>query len=323
MHTHRSKYDMTSLKLQLKVALLLINGILMQFSTYGQEDEKIYSSIQLDSIVILSENNFNAEEFISRVKKDTSFYQAFKNLRYYAHQSEGSIWVLNRKSKEKAFERMEVQQFVENSTMWQDQKIVKHQGKMRNRKGELKFTTAKMYYNVFFPADTSKVSNKMTSVQSESVGQSKMDQHKHDLKVMMFNPGEDVSGVPIVGDKMSIFDNDMVKYYTYKVTMVPYRDRNCYLFTCTARPEYSRHKTVIKSLKTYFDPTNMMVLKREYEMDYRSILFQFDVNILVENKIIKNTIVPTYISYNGYWDIPFQAQETLKFSIVNSNYLIK
>jgi len=286
----------------------------------AQEDEKIYESIELDTLTILATNEFDTKTFIQRIKDDTTFYQAFKNLRYYPHKAVGNLWVFNKKSKEKAHEKIAVQQHLKNNFMWQNRKVLSTTGRLRTRKGKFRFTTAEMYYNTFFPLDTLPVSTAMTKVKEEYVGDSKPSKYKHDLKLMMFNPGEDISNVPIVGKKMSIFDDDMVAYYDYKIRIITYNGIECYQFICTTKPGFRNHKTVVKNLITVFNKETMAVLNREYELQYKSIFFQFDVRIHVKNEVKNGIIHPTSIEYDGYWDVPLKTQETIRFTILNSAY---
>lgn len=302
----------------------IINYLFLTFflsGNYAQEDDTlIYYSIQLEGFTVHSSNEFDAKRFMNQVMNDSSFYQAFKNLRYYNHIANGRIWVFNKKNDEKAYEYITADQHRKDNLMWQVQNVLESEGKMRNRKGELKFVTASMYYDLFFPSDTIPVSDQITNIHNEQVGDSKFDEYKHQLKIMMFNPGEDVDGVPIVGKKMSIFDEDMVPYYDYKVSEVNFHGKPCYLFSVIAKPEFSKSKTVIKTLYTYFDKENMDVLQREYFMEYSSVLFQFKVKIFVENEQKDNLLVPKEIKYNGWWDVPFKTTETLKFHITTSDW---
>lgn len=204
--------------------------------------------------------------------------------------------------------------------MWQNREILSSYGKIRNRKGNYRFVTAEMYYHTFFPEDTIPVSTTMTKVKDEPVGDSKRSQHKHDLKLMMFNPGEDISGVPLIGKKMSIFDDDMVPFYDYKISIISFEGKECYQFACIAKPKFKEHETVTKYLVTVFDKNTLEVLSRKYEMKYKSILFQFDVVIDVKNKVQDGIILPSEVSYKGYWDIPFKTQETITFEIKNTDY---
>ena len=53
--------------------------------------------IFLDDIEISEENNgFSVEEFIEYVKKDTTFYMGFKNLRYYTHNFSSELNIFNK-----------------------------------------------------------------------------------------------------------------------------------------------------------------------------------------------------------------------------------
>jgi hypothetical protein len=306
----------------LKIVVLISFSFISSF-LFAQEKEKIYNSIQLDTLTIFAENEFDIKTFIHRIKDDTTFYQAFINLRYYPHKALGNLWVYNRREKEKAAEKISVIQHLNKSYMWQDRKTISSSGKLRTKKGKYRFTTAEIYYDIFFPSDTIPVSTDISNVKEESVEKSKKSKYIHDLKLMMFNPGEDISGVPIVGKKMSIFDNDMVQYYDYKVSIITFNGMECYQFACVAKPEYKKYKTVIKYLTTVFHKETMMVLNRQYSMRYKSILFQFDVKINVRNEISNGIITPLSISYTGYWDIPFKTQEKIAFTIVNSDYTLK
>ena len=306
----------------MKIAVLISLSFISSF-LFAQEEEKIYNSIQLDTLTIFAANEFDIKTFIQRIKDDTTFYQAFKNLRYYPHKALGDLWVYNKREKEKATEKISVTQYLDESYMWQDQKTISSSGKIRTKKGKYRFTTAEIYYDIFFPSDTITVSTEITNVKEESVEKSKKSKYIHDLKLMMFNPGEDISGVPIVGKKMSIFDNDMVEFYDYKVSIITFNGIECYQFSCIAKPECKEHKTVIKYLATVFNKENMAVLNRQYLMRYKSILFQFDVKINVKNEMSNGIITPLSISYNGYWDIPFKTQEKIAFTITNSGYTIK
>ena len=306
----------------MKIAVLISLSFISSF-LFAQEEEKIYNSIQLDTLTIFAANEFDIKTFIQRIKDDTTFYQAFKNLRYYPHKALGDLWVYNKREKEKATEKISVTQYLDESYMWQDRKTISSSGKLRTKKGKYRFTTAEVYYDIFFPSDTIPVSTEITDVKEESFEKNKKSKYIHDLKLMMFNPGEDISGVPIVGKKMSIFDNDMVEFYDYKVSIITFNGIECYQFSCIAKPECKEHKTVIKYLATVFNKENMAVLNRQYLMRYKSILFQFDVKINVRNEMSNGIITPLSISYTGYWDIPFKTQEKIAFTITNSGYILK
>lgn len=303
----------------MKITLLILISFISSF-IFSQEGDKVFESIKLDTLTILARSEFDAKLFIQRIKEDTTFYQAFKNLRFYPHHANGNLWVYNKREKEKASEQLDVMQYLDNLLMWQDHKIVSSSGKLRTKKGKYRFTTAEIYYNTFFPKDTMTVSTTITKIKDESIGNSKRARYKHNLKLLIFNPGEKISGIPIIGKKMSIFDDEMVEYYDYKVSIISYNGIKCYQFSCIAKPEYKEKKTVIKHLVTVFNKETMAVLNREYSMRYNSILFQFEVNIKVTNKLENGIIYPVLINYSGYWDIPFKTQEAIAFTIKNSDY---
>ena len=56
--------------------------------------------IFLDDVEISVKNNgFSVDDFVGYVKKDTTFYMGFKNLRYYSHNYESELNIFNKKGK--------------------------------------------------------------------------------------------------------------------------------------------------------------------------------------------------------------------------------
>ncbi len=287
--------------------------------------QEVVKAVQLDSVIIVaSKDSFEVADFVDRVRHDTSFYKAFKNLRYYPHQSEGSLVVYNKHEQEKGMLWRKAQQHRAGNKMWVVVAEEKTNGKIYGKKGRYKYYTAELFDQVFYPKDTAVVSTNIGQTFKQQVDKSsKAEKHKSELKVMMFNPGSKVSGVPVVGKKMAIFDDVMARYYHYYIWSGSYNARDCYVFGCEAKPEYSADKTVIKSLVSYFDIATMEVLYREYKMAYSSLLFEFDVTIKVEMKKVDGVLVPSFISYNGFWDVPMRKIEMVNFVLENTAFEIE
>ena len=72
--------------------------IIIGFSSRSQDG--IVKSIMLDSVMVSAvSSGFSVDEFIHYVKSDTTFYQGFKNLRYYSHQFQSKLEIFDKSNK--------------------------------------------------------------------------------------------------------------------------------------------------------------------------------------------------------------------------------
>jgi len=290
---------------------LLFLTILLPIFSIAQED--VVKAVMLDSVSISVKRGFDKEDFIRMVREDTSFYKAFKNLKCLSNKSSSNLTVLNKESNEKASFNRKATQHVANRRMWITVDEENVQGKLYKRNGEHRYYTAEMFDHIFFPKDTVRVSNIIRSGTGEKQD-GKNERNKDKLKLLIFNPGAEVGGVPLVGKKMAIFDPKMVKYYNYRISKEMYRDTiSCYVFSCEAKPGKGEDKTVIKSLKSYFDRSTFNVVSRSYKLEYTSLLFDFNVNINVDLTTHAGFLVPEKIEYSGYWDVPLKKIESINF----------
>lgn len=290
----------------------------------GAAKPQIGTAITLDSLVITAYSDFDADDFIKKVVEDTTLYKAFKNLRYYPHNVTAKVVAFNKGGKEKGLLMREGRQHVKNRRMWTTVTSQKTNGKMYSRKGKAKYYTVTMFDKVFFPSDTVPVSNNIGNYSFDADVGTRTEKHKNNLKIMMFNPGQEIMGVPFIGKKMEIFSDDMIQYYDYRLWSHDYKDSiPCLAFTCEAKPEFKDKHTVIKDLTSYFDEETMEIMARDYRLSYYNALFNFDVSIVVEMDRVEGKLVPSVIKYTGFWDIPMNRAEIISFKIENSNYQIR
>ena len=302
---------------------LLAITLLISLPVIGQEDT-IAGHYFLKTVEIVASDDFDAQVFIERVKKDTTFYKAFQNLRYFAHQSKGKLQVYNRKSEGKGVMKKAARHVRDGRYYWVDVTNEETNGRVKKKNGEYRYYTAELFDHAFFPADTLVASNEVDGLHRPESFNSNIDRHKYDIKLFMFNPGSSIGGVPIVGKKMAIFDDDMAPYYDYKIWQFDYQDSiPCYAFTCKAKPEFRNDKTVIKDLTSYFHRETMEIMMRDYHMMYKSGFFQFDVKIKVEMERKDGVLLPRFINYDGYWDVPTKRAEYVDFEVHCSDWVVK
>ena len=149
--------------------------------------------------------------------------------------------------------------------------------------------------------------------------------YKEKLKTLLFTPGKPVKGVPLISDKTAIFSPDLAKYYQYSFYYATYQgDIPVYYFKCKLKEGISwwnKDDTMIKELTTIFDAKNMKILGRYIDMAYASLPFNFHVKMNIELSYLNEEIlVPTHISYDGDWDIPFKKREICTFDIKHYNF---
>ncbi|MFK8103042.1 MAG: hypothetical protein AB8G15_10975 [Saprospiraceae bacterium] len=281
--------------------------------------------IYLDSFVVTaSRKGFSVDDFIKMVQEDESFYQSFKNLRFASYTSDNDIQFFDKKGKLKTSYSNQIRQQVdaekcrtmEIMTEKTNGKFFKKQRKNKPRR--YKFFTAKMYDRLFFT--NGRVCETKGKAEKQPRGMAK---YIAELKKLIFKPGSKAK-VPLIGKKMEIFSPKMAKYYDYHIQSKKYKGKiDCYVFQVIIKPEYRQRKkgkTVIKFLETYFDRTNFQVIARNYQLNYNSALFDFNVKMEIELTKWKDKYIPHHIYYDGFWDVPLKKRETGKFTIDFYNF---
>jgi len=300
--------------------ILLITALFLASMYYAQED-RVVKAVQLKEFVISADDDLDVESFMTHVMTDSSFYQAFINLKYLPHRFNSELEVMNRKGGEKGrMYRDALQRLVDGKRVVEIREENTN-GKLYKRNGEHRYLTAQMYDEVFYPEVAEPVSPHIHRMKQEEVSGSKLDKYKSQLKKMLFNPGQEIVSVPFIGDRMDIFAEDMWEYYDYSI----YSDYGpdsayCHVFLVESKAGFRAGKTVIKRMKTYFDKESRQVLSREYRLSNDNIFFEFDIWMKVENEVQDGLLLPQRIQYDGQWDIPFKSAEIIRFDIDCSDY---
>lgn len=265
--------------------------------------------------------DFNVEDFISQVIEDTTFYQAFLNLKYFPHEIKGAMTVYAKDETEFAtLQRRATQHLTDDEMKWVEITYENTNGRIKKKNGKWRYLTAEVYDDVFFPTHKHSVSNEMVQHEQELEADSKVEKHKAQLKKMLFNPGQPIDNVPFIGDKLAIFSPEMVPHYDYSIFIYEYDDTiPCIAFSSYAK-DGEEKEVVIRDMTTYFHRDTHEVIAREYRLAHKTLLFDFDIAIKVENTLVSNRLVPTSISYNGEWDVPFKKPEIISFRMECTDY---
>lgn len=291
------------------------------------EVDTVINVYQLGEVVVHgSARGLALEGFFRQVMDDTTFYHAFLNTRYHAHAVTSELNVRDKKSRETAY-------LLRRGRLLRDGKwaelvldSVVEIGRLREKNGDIRFLTAEMYDDVFFPKERYTASNRIASRQQEISRESRFDKYKSELKKFMFNPGQEIASVPFIGDKLALFDSTMTPLYDFSVDASFRNGRPCWLFRALVKDTVNgrvvdEDDTVIKRMSTWFDQSTMNVMAREYRIAHERILLDFDISIEVENTLEFGDLVPVRVHYDGDWDIPFKKRERVKFYLLYSDWI--
>lgn len=288
----------------------------------GQEG--VAKVVNLDAFTVSARTEgFEVNDFIRKVREDTTFYKAFLNMRYFPHKKKGHITVFEKDASEKGtMDRTAVQYLSTDEVMHLEITFEETNGRIRKRNGDWRYLTAEMYDDIFFPEGPQRVSNRIVTKEQELVSGSRIDKHKAQLKRLMFNPGAEIGNVPFIGDKMAIFDDHMVPYYDYAIYNDLIDGEETIAFSCVTKPS-SEDDTVIRELTSWFHPDTYEVVKREYRLAHNTLLFSFDISTLVINTRREGHLLPRKILYRGQWNALFRKPEIIDFSLFCDEYILR
>ena len=174
------------------------------------------------------------------------------------------------------------------------------------------YFTGKLYASLFFTkgnvcGETNLVSERALTTDNKEG----LEKHKEQLRMLFFNPGKRVPGIPFIGNKLDLYDDNAHKLYDYKLDLQDYNGISCYVFSITPKEDLGPRTDdiVVDEMTTWFDEKNLEVLKRNFALSFKAGLYDFDVSIEVEMTHIDDLLVPKVLRYKGNWDIIFKKRE--------------
>lgn len=301
-------------------ASLLIFYLLCSLKTEAQQDsidtERLAKMVSLSEVVIRSD--MNVARFIDQVKKDTTFYKAFKNLRVLGFTSWNDIRIKDKKGATRAALISKTKQLRSNGCRSMEVLSEKTSGDFYETNGGYNYYTADLYASLFFTSDiVCGESNVVKGTDFKPKSKSGLAKHKEQLKMLFFNPGKRIPGIPFIGDKINIFDPDKATLYDFTVDFGDFEGESCYVFTIKSKSGLSssdRNNIVIDSMVTYFNTKTMEVMARRYDMSFDAGVYDFTVHMEVEMVKFGNYLVPRLLRYIGNWDVVMKKRERGMFT---------
>jgi len=267
--------------------------------------------VTLKEVVVHSQ--LNVAGFIERVKNDTTFYKAFKNLKVLGYTSLNDIRMMDKKGAEIATLQSKTRQTVKDGCRSMETLNEQADGDMYDENHHFNYYTAELYASLFFSNGSICGDNNIVKGDELSLnGKSGLAKHKEQLKMLFFNPGKKIPGIPFIGNKIALFDDEVAKRYDFIIDMTEYEGQLCYVFTIRARSDLSRgerNDIVINEMVTWFNSNTMEIVARNYDLSYDARVYDFNVRMEVQMDKVGEYLVPKVLRYNGEWHALFKKRE--------------
>jgi hypothetical protein len=258
---------------------------------------------------VVLNTKLNVPAFIKHVQNDSSFYKAFKNLRILGFTAINDIRMLDKKQELLASLQSRTKQKRKGNCRSMETLEESVTGDFYSDNKQYNYYTAQLYASLFFTKDsicgeTNIIGEKAFSTE----GKKGMEKHKEQLKMLFFNPGRRISGLPFMSNKTAIYDDEMAGHYDMSIDMDFYNKTNCYIFKQTVKKGHEKN-VVVDAMTTWFNDSSLQVVARHYTLSYSTPVYDFDVNMEVEMTTYKNYTVPALIRYRGDWKAIFKKRE--------------
>jgi hypothetical protein len=264
-------------------------------------------------IITLSEvvlnNKLNVPAFIDRIKNDTTFYKAFRNLRILNYSAINDVRMMDKNNNTKASLLSKTKQLRDNNCRRMELIEEQSAGDFFTDDHRYNYYTAQMYASLFFTVDTvCGEDNIVAGSAFSTAGKSGLEKHKEQLKMLFFNPGKKIKGLPFIANKTAIYDDDMAEVYDMSVDMDEHNKTSCYIFKQTVKPG-KEDNVVVDEITTWFDDKTFEVVARNYTLSYDAGVYDFKVQMEVEMTHSGKYLVPSLIRYVGNWKAIFKKRE--------------
>ena len=301
--------------------ILFIFLVCLSLGAYAQPD----TSVMVDKkIITLSEvvvrNNLNIPGFIRRIQNDTSFYKAFKNLHIIGYTAINDIRMLDKKGNSDAMLRSKTRQIRIDDCRVMETLEQEYSGDFFNKDGSYNYYTANMYASLFFTkGKVCGENNIVKDMDFSTSGKRGIEKNKEQLKMLFFNPGSRIKGIPFMSKKTEIYSDDMADEYNMEVDMESFNNTSCYVFKQTVK-KGRESKVVIDEMTTWFDDKTFEIIGRNYSLSYDAGVYDFKVIMEIVMTNFNGLTIPSLIRYNGNWKVIGKKRERGVFTATLSDF---
>ena len=304
----------------MKFIFILLANLYCSLIFAQQKDSVVMSGknyITLAPIVL--DNKLNVPAFISRIKNDSSFYKAFRNLHIIEFTAINDIRMLRKDGSLRASLNSRTRQLRDQGCRTMQVLNQAATGDIFDSDSNFNYYTANMYASLFFTnGRVCGEDNIVAGHEFSTAGKRGMEKHKEQLKMLFFNPGRRIS-IPFMGKKTEIFDEDLSDAYDMSIDMDDYNHTSCYILRQKVKPGME-DRVVIDEMNTWFNDSTYEVVARNYILSYDAGVYDFKVNMEVIMTTWHGLTVPAVIRYNGNWKAIFKKRERGVFTATLSDF---
>jgi len=257
-------------------------------------------------------NHFDYKAILQRIKEDTSFYKAFKTLRTIGYSSYNHIEMKDKLGKMQASLDSKTRQNHVGNCRTMDVLEERITGDLRKSDGTYNYTTPSLYASLFFTKGQICGETNIVAGKKRVISGSGIEKAKEQLKMLFFNPGKKIAGIPFVGNKLDLYDEAAHELYDYKLDYVEYQGQLVYVFEVKPKEDlgfFSKNDVVVDQMTTWFNPKTLEVLGRNYSLSYKAGVYDFNVAMEVEMTYFNGQLVPKTLRYKGNWDVLLKKRE--------------
>jgi hypothetical protein len=268
-------------------------------------------------------NHFDYKAILQRIKEDTSFYKAFKTLRTIGYSSYNHIEMKDKEGRMQASLDSKTRQNHIGNCRTMDVLEEKVTGDLRKKDGAYNYMTPSLYASLFFTKGQICGETNIVAGKKRVISGSGIEKAKEQLKMLFFNPGKKIKGIPFIGDKLDLYDESAHELYDYKLDYVEYHGQLVYMFEVKPKEDlgfFAKNDVVVDQMTTWFNPKTLEVLGRNYDLSYKAGVYDFNVSMEVEMTYFNGQLVPKTLRYKGNWDVITQKRERGLFTATLFDY---
>lgn len=302
----------------MKYCIILITLLTFYLNASSQDTTVIWDNQKVTLPEVVVKNNLDYKSILQRIKNDTSFYKAFRNLHIIEFTSYNNIRLLNKDGSVKASWDSKTTQHRNNGCRTMDVLEQQTTGDYFDSKGRYNYITGEMYASIFLTKGNVCGENNIVAGRNFDLShKSGIEKHKEQLKMLFFDPGKKIPGIPFIGNKLDLYDEHAHELYDYRLDFIDYNGSFAYVFTIKPKEDLSssqKNDIVVDEMVTWFDYKTFEVLARNYALSYRAGAYDFDVNMQVEMTRVGELLVPKTLRYKGNFAALFKKRERGEFT---------
>lgn len=297
---------------------LLLICLFISSLAHAQDTAVVIDKQAFTLAEVVVRNNFDYKRLLAQIQQDTTFYKAFRNLRILGFSSYNDIKMMDKNGAIKASLASKTRQNHHGGCRTMDVLEESVTGNFYDDNKKFNYLTPELYAGLFFTKGTICDENNIVKGRNLTTSdKSGLEKRKEQLKMLFFNPGKKIPGIPFIGDKLDLYDARAQKYYTYRLDIVEFHKKLAYVFSIEPKEDLGglkKDNIVVDEMVTWFDMQTLEVMARNYTLSYKAGVYDFDVSMEVEMTKFEGLTVPSVLRYKGNWDVIFKKRERAIFT---------